>query len=106
MRLAWDLHDSILNQLAVLLTSQRMAAMYLAASWGVQPEPSSKAMNAAREEFGQAQEVLRRIGALPDSHGLYPRLTARENVRIAAQARARGLDVRVVAPLYAGFDWY
>lgn len=27
------------------------------------------------------QEVQRRIGALPDSHGLYPRLTARENIR-------------------------
>jgi sodium transport system ATP-binding protein len=29
----------------------------------------------------QAQEVQKRIGALPDSHGLYPRLTARENIR-------------------------
>lgn len=29
----------------------------------------------------QAREVQRRIGALPDSHGLYPRLTARENIR-------------------------
>ena len=29
----------------------------------------------------QAQEVLKRIGALPDAHGLYPRLTARENIR-------------------------
>jgi len=28
----------------------------------------------------QAQQVQRRIGALPDSHGLYPRLTARENI--------------------------
>jgi sodium transport system ATP-binding protein len=27
------------------------------------------------------QEVLKRIGALPDAHGLYPRLSARENVR-------------------------
>ncbi|MBI4927115.1 MAG: ATP-binding cassette domain-containing protein [Anaerolineae bacterium] len=27
------------------------------------------------------QQVLRRIGALPDAHGLYPRLTARENIR-------------------------
>lgn len=27
------------------------------------------------------QDVLRSIGALPDSHGLYPRLTARENIR-------------------------
>lgn len=26
-------------------------------------------------------EVQRRIGVLPDSHGLYPRLTARENIR-------------------------
>ncbi len=26
-------------------------------------------------------EVQRRIGALPDSHGLYPRLTTRENIR-------------------------
>jgi len=28
-----------------------------------------------------SQEVQRRIGALPDAHGLYPRLTARENIR-------------------------
>ncbi len=28
-----------------------------------------------------ALTVQRRIGALPDSHGLYPRLTARENIR-------------------------
>jgi len=28
-----------------------------------------------------ACQVQRRIGALPDSHGLYPRLTARENIR-------------------------
>lgn len=29
----------------------------------------------------QALEVQRRIGALPDAHGLYPRLTTRENIR-------------------------
>jgi sodium transport system ATP-binding protein len=29
----------------------------------------------------EAQEVRHRIGVLPDSHGLYPRLSARENVR-------------------------
>ena len=29
----------------------------------------------------QALAVQHRIGALPDSHGLYPRLTARENIR-------------------------
>ena len=28
-----------------------------------------------------AREVQQRIGALPDSHGLYPRLTTRENIR-------------------------
>ncbi len=35
----------------------------------------------------QTQEVLRRIGALPDAHGLYPRLTARENIRYYGQLR-------------------
>jgi sodium transport system ATP-binding protein len=29
----------------------------------------------------QPLEVQRRLGALPDAHGLYPRLTARENIR-------------------------
>jgi sodium transport system ATP-binding protein len=29
----------------------------------------------------EAQAVRRRIGVLPDSHGLYPRLSARENIR-------------------------
>jgi sodium transport system ATP-binding protein len=33
------------------------------------------------ETSTKAMEVQRRIGALPDSHGLYPRLTARENIR-------------------------
>jgi sodium transport system ATP-binding protein len=31
------------------------------------------------------QEIQRRIGALPDAHGLYPRLTARENIRYYGQ---------------------
>ncbi len=30
-------------------------------------------------------EVQRRIGALPESHGLYPRLTSRENIRYYGQ---------------------
>jgi sodium transport system ATP-binding protein len=30
-------------------------------------------------------EVQRRIGVVPDSHGLYPRLTARENIRYFGQ---------------------
>ena len=33
------------------------------------------------DTFQDALEVQKRIGALPDSHGLYPRLTARENIR-------------------------
>jgi sodium transport system ATP-binding protein len=37
-----------------------------------------------------ALAVQRRIGALPDSHGLYPRLTARENIRY--YGRLHGLD--------------
>ena len=35
-------------------------------------------------------EVKRRIGALPDSHGLYPRLTSRENIRY--YGRLHGLE--------------
>jgi sodium transport system ATP-binding protein len=35
-------------------------------------------------------EVQRRIGVLPESHGLYPRLTARENIRY--YGRLQGLD--------------
>lgn len=31
------------------------------------------------------QEIQRRIGALPDLHGLYPRLTTRENIRYYGQ---------------------
>ncbi|MFM8320987.1 MAG: ATP-binding cassette domain-containing protein [Chloroflexota bacterium] len=38
----------------------------------------------------QALEVQQRLGALPDSHGLYPRLTARENIRY--YGRLHGLD--------------
>jgi sodium transport system ATP-binding protein len=38
----------------------------------------------------QPQEAQRRIGALPDSHGLYPRLTARENIRY--YGRLHGLE--------------
>ena len=36
------------------------------------------------------QEVQRRIGVLPDAHGLYPRLTSRENIRYFG--RLHGLE--------------
>jgi sodium transport system ATP-binding protein len=41
-----------------------------------------------------AREVQRRVGALPDTHGLYPRLTARENIRY--YGRLHGLKGRVL----------
>ena len=42
----------------------------------------------------QAQAALRRIGALPDSKGLYPRLTARENIRYYGRLHGlRGADL-------------
>jgi sodium transport system ATP-binding protein len=40
----------------------------------------------------QAMAVQQRIGALPDARGIYPRLTARENVRY--YGRLHGLDRR------------
>ncbi len=33
------------------------------------------------DTLGSPRDVQRRIGVLPDAHGLYPRLTSRENVR-------------------------
>lgn len=42
----------------------------------------------------QSQEVRQRIGALTDSHGIYPRLTARENIRYFG--RLHGLEGRAL----------
>lgn len=40
------------------------------------------------------REVQRRTGALPDSHGLYPRLTARENISYYGQLHGlKGLEL-------------
>jgi sodium transport system ATP-binding protein len=33
------------------------------------------------DALASPREVQKRIGVLPDAHGLYPRLTSRENVR-------------------------
>jgi sodium transport system ATP-binding protein len=44
-----------------------------------------------------ALQVQRRIGALPDSHGLYPRLTARENIRYYGRLHSQSRDL--IAPL-------
>jgi sodium transport system ATP-binding protein len=46
------------------------------------------------------QAVLARIGALPDAHGLYPRLTARENVRYYGRLHGlegKNLEARIAA---------
>jgi sodium transport system ATP-binding protein len=40
------------------------------------------------------REVQRRTGALPDNHGIYPRLTARENIRYYGQLHGlKGLEL-------------
>jgi hypothetical protein len=41
------------------MLSQRMAAFYLGASWGVQPGPSAAEMSKAKEEFAKAHTVLK-----------------------------------------------
>ncbi len=41
------------------MLSQRMAAFYLAASWGVQSTPSAAEVNKARDEFVKAQAILK-----------------------------------------------
>lgn len=41
------------------MLSQRMAAFYLGAGWGVQPGPSAAEMNKAREEFVKAHAALK-----------------------------------------------
>lgn len=46
------------------------------------------------------REAQARIGALPDNHGLYPRLTARENIRYFGQIHeipARELEAKIDA---------
>lgn len=48
----------------------------------------------------QSQEVRQRIGALTDSHGIYPRLTARENIRYYGRLQGlagRALEERIEA---------
>lgn len=47
------------------MLSQRMAAMYLGASWGVQSEALVKAMNTAREEFASAHTQLKAAPETP-----------------------------------------
>ncbi len=46
---------------------------------------SGKAEVDGFDSLRQPQEVQKRVGVLPDARGLYPRLTARENVRYYGQ---------------------
>ena len=46
----------------------------------LRPDAGSASVD-GHDVIANQQDVLRSIGALPDSHGLYPRLTARENIR-------------------------
>lgn len=46
----------------------------------LKPDQGTAAVD-GHETVTEALEVQRRIGALPDSRGIYPRLTARENIR-------------------------
>ncbi|MGH9323293.1 MAG: ATP-binding cassette domain-containing protein [Vicinamibacteria bacterium] len=42
------------------------------------------------DTLSQPREVQKRIGVLPDAHGLYPRLTSRENVRYFGRLHGLG----------------
>ncbi len=55
----------------------------------LKPDRGSASVD-GHDTLAGAREVQRRIGALPDSHGLYPRLTARENIRY--YGRLHGLE--------------
>ena len=50
-------------------------------------------------------EVRRRLGVLPDSRGLYKRLTARENVELASQICRDPLDADEVLA-HGSFSWH
>ena len=50
----------------------------------LQPDRGSATVD-GHNTVTDAREVQRRTGALPDNHGLYPRLTARENIRYYGQ---------------------
>lgn len=49
--------------------------------YGIIHPDSGSAQVDGYDTHRQTLEVQRRIGTLPDSHGLYPRLTSRENIR-------------------------
>jgi len=65
----------------------------------LRPDSGTAAVDGA-DVTRQALEVQRSIGALPDSKGLYPRLTARENIRYYGELQGlsgRRLEERIGA---------
>lgn len=59
----------------------------------LRPDQGSAAIDGF-DTVQQKLEAQKRVGALPDSHGLYPRLTARENIRY--YGRLHGLPGAVI----------
>ena len=59
----------------------------------LRPDQGSAAID-GYDTVQQKLEAQKRVGALPDSHGLYPRLTARENIRY--YGRLHGLTEPVI----------
>ncbi len=57
----------------------------------LQPDLGSASVD-GYDTMAAALQVQRRIGALPDSHGLYPRLTARENIRYYGRLHNQSRD--------------
>ncbi|MBM76521.1 MAG: ABC transporter [Proteobacteria bacterium] len=59
----------------------------------VQPDEGYAELNGIRVDKNHRQ-ILSLLGALPDAHGLYPRLTARENIRYFGQLHGlRGVEL-------------
>ena len=60
------------------------------AVWGLARPDEGRVTVDGRDTVGERLEAQRRIGALPEVRGLYPRLTAREHIRYFG--RLQGLD--------------
>ena len=59
----------------------------------LRPDSGTACMD-GHDVLTQARQVQMSMGALPDSHGIYPRLTARENIRYYGRFRGlRGADL-------------
>lgn len=57
----------------------------------LKPDSGTASIN-GYDTVSQSLEVQTNIGVLPESHGLYPRLTARENIRYYGQLRGLSGD--------------